>query len=171
MPKSHRPAQRAKGLVGIPWLAADGSLDPARFPIEGLLQQALDRGCGSLRTACTMLQSLCSHGRTEAGVYLLGLLRFYQDDLERLAVIVESLAAFRTPQAAEALFNELRRVKSDNSTRRYLASVLRTLSLFPRDFVEGGLRALAEDKSFSSKMRHKFGVIVEELYWNSAGGA
>ena len=165
MPKSHGPARRAKSLVGIPWLAEDGSLDPARFPIEGLLQQALDREHGSLRTACTMLQSLCSHGRTEAGVYLLGLLRFYQGDLERLVVIVESLAAFRTPQSAGALFGELRRVKSDNSTRGYLAVVLRTLLRFPPELVEDGLSVLAEDKSFSIKMRQKFRVAAEELYW------
>jgi len=165
MPKSHDPARRAKGLVGIPWLAEDGSLDPARFPIEGLLQQALDRDDGNFRTACTMLQSLCSHGRSEAGVYLLGLLCFYQGDLERLAVIVESLAAFRAPQSAAALFGELRRVKSDNSTRGYLAVVLRTLLRFPPELVEDGLSVLAEDRSFSIKMRQKFRVAAEELYW------
>ena len=81
MPKSDDPVQRARRLVGIPWLAEDGSLDPARFPIEGLLQQALNGEEASFRTACTLLQSICSHGRPEAGVYLLGLLRFYQDDL------------------------------------------------------------------------------------------
>lgn len=164
MPKSDDPVRRAKGLVGIPWLAEDGSLDPAKFPIEGLLQQALNREDTSFRTACTLLQSICSHGRPEAGVYLLGLLRFYQDDLDRLAVIVESLTVFPTPQTAQALFGELRRVKSDNSTRKYLALVLRTLSRLPRDFVEEGLRALTDDKAFSSRMRQKFALMLEDLY-------
>lgn len=170
MPRSRGKERQASPLAALPWVTEDGALDPAKFPIEGLLRQSLDQGLDRFRAGCSMLRLLCSVGRAEAGVYLLGLLRFYQADLERLAVVVESLAGFRTPESAEALFNELRRVKSDNSTRRYLDVVLRVLSGFPRQHIEVGLRVLADDDSFSYKMRRKFRDVLEQVYCQSAAG-
>lgn len=156
MPRFDPPDPPRGSVVGIPWLTSNGSLDPAKFPMEGLLPQALDSDFDSFRTACTMLSAICRAGRAEAGVYLLGLLRLYHVDLERLEVVVEYLSAFPTPECAEALFAEIRRVKSSNSTRRYIASVLRTLSRFPAPLVQQGFQALADDNSFSSKMRQRF---------------
>jgi hypothetical protein len=98
-----------------------------------VLEQALDPDDDRFRTGCTVLGSMCAAGRVEAGVYLLGLVRWYQDDLERLGLVVESLSAFR----------------SDNSTRRDLDRVIRALSRLPRGLVEGPLRSLAEDEAFS----------------------
>ena len=158
-------------LVGVPWLTADGTLDLTKFPIEPLLRQALDPDHGSYRSACTLLGSMCAAGRTEAGVHLLGLLQFYQDDLLRLTVVVENLTHFREPESVRALVNELHRVKSSNSTRGYLASVLRSLSRSPASLVQGSLRALAEDRSFSVKMHQKFNAVLEECSSNLGGGA
>jgi hypothetical protein len=170
MRRSEGSNRLARELAGVPWLTKEGYLDPGKFPMEGLLGQALARGEGGFRAACGMLGLMCKAGRPEAGVYLLGLLRHYQDDLERLAVVVENLALYRTPAAAEALLGEFRRVKSDNRTRRYLEEVLKTLSRFPVELVEPGLEALAEDRSFSFKMRRKFRDLLEDLTWGPAGG-
>jgi hypothetical protein len=156
MPRSDRTDPPRGSVVGIPWLTSNGLLDPAKFPMEGLLPQALDSDFGSFRTACTMLSTICRAGRAEAGVYLLGLLRFYHGDLERLDVVAEYLGAFPIRECAEALFAEIRRVKSSNKTRRYIASVLRTLSRFPAPLLQQGIQALADDTSFSAKMSRRF---------------
>ncbi len=160
MAKHQGRARRPKALVGVPWLTAQGTLDLTKFPIEPLLRQALDRDPRSYRSACTLLGSMCAAGRSEAGIHLLGLLQFYQDDLERLKVVVENLGRFHAPESVRALVNELHRVRSSNSTRGYLASVLRALSCFPPDLVQQPLQALAEDTSFSVRMRKKFNAVL-----------
>ena len=109
------------------------------------------------------LGSMVSHGRADAGVFLLGLLRYYEHDLGRLEVIVEALRAFRNERCATALFHELRRVKGSNATRRYLDHVITTLTRFPVHMVEDGFRVLAADPSFSHRMRVKFARAIESM--------
>jgi hypothetical protein len=89
------------------------------------------------------------HGRVDAGVYLLGLLRHYQDDLGRLELVVEALEHLQNKACADALFGELRRLEASNATRRYLDQVIKALVRFPAELVEAGFQALAADHSFS----------------------
>jgi hypothetical protein len=56
----------------------------------------------------------------------------------------------------EALINELRRVMSSNTTRRYLDAVLTALSRLPGELVYDRLLELSRDRSFSVKWRRKF---------------
>ena len=101
------------------------------------------------------------HGRREAGVFLLGLLLASEgDSLERRAIIVEALSSVRTKACADLLFGELRRVKSSNTTRRYLATVIKVLASMPRELILDGFAELAADKSFSQKMRDKFRAVI-----------
>ena len=65
-----------------------------------------------------MLRSMNSHGRDEAGIFLLGLWVACDEDLERRALIAEALRGVNTKASADQLFAELRRVKSSNTTRR-----------------------------------------------------
>jgi hypothetical protein len=95
-------------------------------------------------------------GRLEAGLYLIGLLGFYPSDLQRLEVIAGQLGQFPHESSANALLAEIRRVRSSNTTRRYLDRVLRSLAVLPLYLVKSGLEGLAEDTSFSPKMRAKF---------------
>jgi hypothetical protein len=104
---------------------------------------------------------MLSSGQLEACIYLVGLLGYYASDLQKLEVIAEQLSHFAHETAANALFAEIRRVKSSNTTRRYLDHVLRSLAHFPSDLVTAGLQDLADDKSFSSKMRDKFLAALE----------
>jgi hypothetical protein len=137
-------------------MTAEGTMDLTKFPMDGILKQALDAEFEPFRSACAILGIMAHCGRVEAGVHLIGLLSYYASDLRRLEVVAEHLGQFPHESSANALFREIRRVRSSNTTRRYLDRVLRALSGLPPHLVESGLEALAEDTSFSAKMRAKF---------------
>jgi hypothetical protein len=143
-----------------PWITKDGFFDPAQFPIDGVLKQALSDDDEPFRSGLNMLGSMYGHGRAEAGVFLLGLLVNCEDNWERRIKIVEAMKGIDTKACADLLFGELRRVKSSNTTRRYLGAVIEVLSLMPPELVRAGFEALADDKSFSPKMRDKFRAVL-----------
>ena len=153
---------KSTGLPKISWITDDG-LDLVRFPIDSVLKLSLSENEQDFRSGCTLLGSMQSQGRTEAGVYLLGLLRYWQDNLSRVAIIVENLRFYHTAACADALFSELRRIRSSNTTRGYLSIILKSLACFPAELVSDGLEALSEDSSFSYKMRRKFRNVLEAM--------
>jgi hypothetical protein len=151
----------ARKLIGdVPWIAEDGSVDLAKFPIDRVLQQALDTSPRAFRSGLHLLGAMYSHGREEAGVFLLGLLLACDDNWERRGLIVEALQGMNTQACANLLFGELKRVRSSNTTRRYLAAVIKVLVSMPAELTEEGFAALADDKSLSQKMRAKFKAAV-----------
>lgn len=159
-------------LLGkVPWITNDGHVDLRKRPIDGVLQQSLDRNAEPFRSGVNMLRAMHSQGRQEAGVFLLGLLVACDDSLERRSLIVEALPGVNTKACADLLFRELRRVKSSNTTRRYLATVIRVLASMPSELIQDGFIALAADKSFSPKMRTRFRAVIaddrcaEEDWW------
>lgn len=97
----------------------------------------------------------------------MGLLRYYQNDLEKLVMIVESLRGFNIRECADTLFAELKRVKSSNTTRKYVNAIIRELSYFPYEIVKEGLQELSQDKSFSYKMRNKFQELLDSIQYRS----
>jgi hypothetical protein len=145
-----------------PWITKEGFFDPARFPIDGVLKQALSDDDQQFRTGLNLLGSMYRHGRQEAGVFLLGLLVTCEDDWERRIRIVEALKGIDTKPCADLLFGELKRVKSSNTTRRYLASVIKVLASMPTDVIRAGFESLAQDRSFSQKMRDKFKAVLRD---------
>ena len=150
-----------KKLLGnVPWITKEGYLDPAQFPIDGVLKQALSDDDEQFRSGLNMLGSMCGHGRAEAGVFLFGLLVNCEDNWEKRIKIVEAMKGIGTTPCADLLFGELQRVKSSNTTRRYLGAVIEVLSLMPPDLVRSGFEALADDRSFSPKMRDKFRAVL-----------
>jgi hypothetical protein len=152
---------KPEDLLGkVTWITNDGFFDPAKYPIDRVLSQALDADARKLQSAVTLLRSMYDHGRREAGVFLLGLLVASDDNLERRGVIVEALRDMPTKPCADLLFAELRRVKSSNTTRRYLATVIEVLASMPRELIADGFAELAADKSFSQKMRDKFRAVI-----------
>ena len=134
-------------------ITGDGAFDPAKLPIDSTLQQCVGSDLERFRSGCRLLATMVSRGRAEAGVFLLGLLRYYEEDLDRLAMIVDSLAEFQDARCAAALFGELRRVRSSNTTRRYLDIVIRTSTLVERS------EALAVDVSCSD---HSLTVVLDD---------
>ena len=162
----------AKKLLGnVTWISKDGGLDLAKFPIDGTLKQALSGDMDEFRSGVNILQSMHSHGRDEAGIFLLGLLVACDENLDRRGLIVEALQGVNTKACADLLFAELERVKSSNTTRRYLAAVIKVLASMPLNLVQKGFTSLANDTSFSPKMRAKFEeAIIESRHrgedWN-----
>jgi hypothetical protein len=145
------------------WLTPEGTLDLEEFPIDSVLRQALDADPQRFRAGCTLLASMAASGRTEAGVFLVGVFHHYAGDRSRQEAVVEQLQHVPHPAAATVLLAELRRVKSSNSTRRYLDRVLRSLTSLPRALVAEALGELAADTSFSPRMRAKLRAALAEL--------
>lgn len=96
-------------------------------------------------------------------MFLLGLLLHCQDDWEKRRTVVNALCDVQNEVCVNLLFNELRRVKSTNSTRRYLAEVIDVLSYMPPALVLSGFEDLAMDNSFTPRMRAKFETVREKL--------
>jgi len=151
-----------KSLGNVTWITKDGDLDPAKSPIDGTLKQAIAAEMAKFRSGLIMLGSMHSHGRDEAGIFLMGLLVACDEDLERRGLIVEALQGVNTKACADLLFGELKRVKSSNTTRRYLATVIKVLASMPTELVQEGFTLLANDPSFSHKMRAKFEEAIIE---------
>jgi hypothetical protein len=156
-----------KNLHGkVPWITEEGNFDPGKFPIDSVLEQALSDDDQQFHSGLNMLRSMYGHGRTEAGILLLGLLVNCADNWEKRIKIVEAMTGIDTKPCADHLFRELKRVKSSNTTRRYLGAVIEVLSTMPSELVDEGFEALAEDRSFSPKMRDKFRAILENRHFD-----
>jgi hypothetical protein len=154
----------------LPWITEDGFFDPAKLPIDPVLKQAVSNSRVLRRSGLSILQTMYRSGRAEAGVFLLDLLVNCDDHWEKRTMIVDALTGINTKRCADLLFGELKRVKSSNTTRRYLDAVLKVLASMPAKLVEDRLESLADDKSFSPKMRAKFRLVLEkrfraEEYW------
>jgi hypothetical protein len=105
------------------------------------------------------------HGRREAGIFLMGFLANLSDDWEKRIEVVKALKGFHTSGCANLLFSEMKRVKSSNTTRKYLNTILEALADMPLHLIESGFEELIEDKSFSYRMKNKFESILEEAHW------
>ena len=160
----------AKKLLGnVPWITKDGNFDPGKLLIDNILKQALSEDDQEFKTGLNVLSSTCGYGRTEAGVFLMGVLLNCDDDWEKRITIVEAMKFIHTKPCANLLFGELKRVKSSNTTRSYLASVIKVLSSMPSELTEEGFRTLTEDRSFSPKMRDKFKAVLENRFLDDDG--
>ena len=147
----------------LPWLSPEGYVIPSKLPLDPILAQAVSEDEQKSRHALNVLRMIHGDGRMEAGIFLLGLFAQAPDDWERRQQLVEALAGFATEGCARVLFSEFQRVKSSNSTRRYLGAVIQVLSRFPSELVQERFEALAEDTSFSYRMREKFRRAAGEM--------
>ena len=150
--------------LDVPWGTKDGGIDLSKLPIESVMMQAFSENFDDFHTAVRVLSCMVSRGRTEAGIYLLGLSGFpcIQHDLKRMTLIVDGLSMFQTPECAQWLVNELYRVKGSNKTRAYLSAVIKSLSFFPLDMVEDYFEQLSSETKLSHRMRIKFRELLEK---------
>ena len=162
---------RAKDLAGkLPFITEEGFLDLGKLPIESILKQALSPDPQQCESAVSLLGSVCRHERPEAGVFLIGLLAISGDDWEKRTVIVKALGGMQSEACVSILFDELRRIKSSNTTRRYLKEVIKVLSRMPPELVQDGFESLLEDRSFTPRMRKKFEAVLEEMEYKRFSG-
>ena len=144
----------------FPWSTEEGYLDFSKVSMDGILKQSLSPDITQFRSACQTLGTMQANGRAEAEVYLVGLFYRFRDDLMRLADIVEHLP--KDSRSVQMLIAELYRVKSSNSTRRYLTIVIKTLASYPRPLIEEDLERLSRDKTLSVRMRAKFEAYLDK---------
>jgi len=149
--------------INLPWITKDGHLDLTKFPLDSILKQAISGGEEKFHSACQILGAMASAGRTEAGVFIFGLLRFCGDDVVKRESVVKALGQMETAQAADLLFDELNSMVSSNSTRGYINTVLSVLKRFPLDLVEEGFERLLSDTKWTYKMKRKFRSLLEEI--------
>lgn len=138
-------------------------MDLSKFPIDSTLKQAMSNEEERFRSACNMLASMYSAGRTEAAVFLYGLLILYGNDIVRKGSIVEALGYVKTAEAAAFLFRELSQTESSNSTRGYINTILKSLSYFPLNLIEDGFDGLLNDSRWSYRMKQKFREILDRI--------
>ncbi len=143
----------------------DFYFDPATYPLEKVVKKALSREDGDFHTACQLLVARKEHAEDEVTVVFLGLLAIYRDNLKRLTWIVRFLRVVPSEATAQRLFEELRRVKSNNTTRAYLSAVLDTLAEYPPSLTGDGFAELSEDGAFSQRRRAQFRALASGDPW------
>jgi len=143
-------------------MTEDGYLDFSKVSMDSVLRQSLSPDITQFGLACRTLGTLEANGRTEAGVYLLGLFYHFRDDLMRLACVVGQLP--KDSRSAQMLIAELYRVKSSNSTRRYLDTVIKTLTSYPPPLIEEHIERLSCDKALSVWIRGKFEAHLDKRH-------
>jgi hypothetical protein len=148
----------------------DGLLDPTNAAIDAVLKQALSDDRQEFQWAISLLRSMYNCGRTEGGVFLIGLLLTCGDNWEKRMAIATALYDMQTEACVNVLFSELRRVKNTNSTRRYLRELIGVLSSMPPSLVLAGFEELAQDESITFRMRANFQAAVEDLAYRQGQG-
>ena len=154
----------------FPGITEDGFLDPAQFPIDPVLKQALSDDRQEFHSAVSILRCMYNYERAEAGVFLIGLLLTCGDDWEKRRAVATALYDVQTEGCVNVLFGELKRVKNTNSTRRYLNEVIDVLSCMPPALVRSGFEELAKDKSFTPRMRAKFQTVQDDVAYRHQHG-
>jgi hypothetical protein len=131
------------------------------LPFDTFISQAVSEDPQQFASACLLLQSIASRGRAEGGVFLLGLLSFYREDLRRLERVAEALQFFPCTASAQALLAELHRLAWSSTTRRYLNTVVATLMQYATPLVLEGFSSLASDPHQSVPARRPYRDIVD----------
>ena len=117
------------------------------------------------RNPCSLLKSMCSAGRVEAGIFLLGLLKRYPENYARLTLIADSLASFPSMETVDAFDGELRRVHGSSSTRAYLRRVIEALERFPRELASEEIQKLASDPLVGTRFRRRLRSLTGDSYY------
>ena len=158
----------AKGR--LPSILEDAFHDPESCSSDPVAKAALSDDRQEYTWALCLLRDMYEFGRDEAGVFLIGLLMTCGDNWEKRLAIVDVLYHVQTEHCVNVLFGELKRVRNTNATRRYLRKLVDVLSEMPAKLVRSGFEALAEDKSFSHRMRTKFGQALDFLDYQERHG-
>ena len=134
--------------------------DLKELPIEVALHNVIDGTDGELKDRCGALMAMYRAGKKEVPVFLYGLMAYNYDNIARKGIIVEALDNITAKEWAHILFNELRSIESNNSTRVYIDTILRSINRFPLDMIRKDLETLLKDKKWSYKMKSKFENIL-----------
>jgi hypothetical protein len=134
--------------------------DLKKIPIEAALHNIIDGADSELRGRCGVLIAMYDAGKKEAAIFLFGLMAHNYTNMARKEIIVKALGNIETKECANILFRELRDIESNNSTRGYIDTVLKSISRLPLDMISEGIKSLLNDKKWSYKMKAKFDDIL-----------
>jgi len=109
-------------------------------------------------------------GRIEAGVFLMGLLLSCGDEWQKRSAIITARHDVQTEACVKVLFGQLKTAKNTTAMRRYLNEVINVLSSMPPNLVRQGFEELANDSSFTHRMRAKFDDVVLDLDFRQRHG-
>ena len=137
--------------------------DPENCPIDPVVKLALSDDPQTYNWALPLLRNMAEFKRDEAAVFLIGLLMTSGEDWEKRIAVVGYLHAVKTDACVDVLLEELRKVKSTNSTRRYLQQVIDTLTCLPSKLVRTKLEALAEDGSLTPWLQTRIQAAGDDL--------
>jgi len=162
MAKKEEIRMGRRNISDAPWITKDGVIDISKLPLEYNFDAATGSNRQSALESIRVLKLATHHGRLDASVFLMGLLvSLPLEDWEMRSATVDALQYTHSQQCAMLLFSEIRRVKSSNTTRRYIDAILDVLGSFPEKLVRTEFEALAADTCFSHKMRQKFRALAE----------
>ena len=136
-------------------------LDIKTLSLDAILRQATDDTVSRAAAAWGVLGMLARNGRTEATVFLLGLMQMHRDDLISMAKLIDAISGVPSRIAAEAVKSEFYRIPSTASSRTYHYEILRALRRFPPPLALEALEDLARDTNLSIRWRRR---IQEETY-------
>jgi len=149
----------------VPWTRNDGGIDFKKIPIEAALNNVIDGNNDELRGRCGVLAFMYNEGKKEAAIFLYGLIAQNYNNIARKEIIIKSLKDIETKEAAEILFNELKYIVSDNTTRGYIDEILKALKHYPTEIIKNGFESLLRDKKWSIKMKRKFEeVLIDNMH-------
>ena len=160
------PSRRSPKLpfAPPPWLTKDG-VDLSLYPIDRVLKQALSPDDEEFRTGCTLLKSMSSAGRVEAGIFLLGLIKRYPENYARLTLIADSLASFPCVETVNVFADELRRVRGSSATRGYLRRIIDALERFPDELAGNEIEGLSSDPLVGTRFRQRLRSLTQDDYY------
>ena len=136
------------------------SFDLKELPMEVALHNIIDGTDGDLKDRCGALMAMYRAGKKEVPIFLFGLMAYNYGNITRKGIIVEALENYVSKEWANMLFNELRNIESNNSTRVYIDTILKSVSKFPLDMIRKDIETLFIDKKWSYKMKKKFEEIL-----------
>jgi len=136
------------------------TFDLKELPMEVALHNIIDGSDGELRDRCGALLAMHRAGKKEVPIFLFGLMAQNYSNIARKQIIVEALASIETKECANILFRELKDIESNNITRGYIDTILKSIRRFPLEMTSEGIKSLLNDKKWSYKMKAKFEEIL-----------
>ena len=156
--------------ANLPSILDEGFRDPAGFPIAPVLKHALSQARQEFNPAVCLLRGMWNCDREEAGVFLIGLLLTCGDNWEKRRIVASALCDVQTEACIRVLFDEVRRVKSRNETRRYLREVIGVLSCMPTKLVHRGFEELAGARCLAPQIQAKVEAALDDVTYRQQHG-
>lgn len=148
--------KKIKRELNVPWITESGEFDYSKYPIDHPVRDAFSIVEQTFVNACRILGSMAQENRTDAGIFLIGLIVYYKQDIERVEILLESLKYFKNTICSDFLFEEIINSGSIIEDKKYIDLIINVLSQFSQEMVKNRFVELSIDKKFNEELRNKF---------------